>query len=56
MSELIAIGFFLIGIIFMIAGKPFIEVAACFIICGIFHGCYEIHELRLYLEDEDESE
>ena len=54
MSELVSIGFFFIGIIFVFAGRPFIEVAACFLIYGICHGVYELHEFREYLEEKDE--
>ena len=54
MSELIAIGFFLIGIVFTIAGKPFIEVAACFLIYGICHGAYELYLIQKELEDDEE--
>ncbi len=38
-----------IGIIFVFAGKSFIEVAACFLICGIFLGAAEVAELRRFL-------
>ena len=38
-----------IGIIFVIAGKPFIEVASCFLICGVFMGAAEVYELRRFL-------
>lgn len=38
-----------IGIIFVFAGKPFIEVAACFLICGVFMGAAEVYELRRFL-------
>ena len=30
----------------MIAGKPFLECAACFLICGVFSGAAEIAAIR----------
>ena len=54
MSELIAIGFMLIGIVFAFAGKSIIEVAACFLVFGVCHGAYELYLLRKELEDDEE--
>ncbi len=54
MSELFAITFMLIGMVFAFAGKSIIEVAACFIVFGICHGAYELHLLRKELEDDEE--
>lgn len=51
MSALFGIGWFLIGIVFSIAGKDFLEVCACFILFGIFMGVQELHEMREDLED-----
>lgn len=42
--------FFFLGIIFAIAGKPFLEVAACFFIFMLSEGVYELHKLREELE------
>ena len=49
MSALFSLMWGFIGIIYVFAGKPFIEVAACFLICGIFMGVAEIYELRRFL-------
>ena len=54
MSALFGIGWFLIGIVWSIVGKPFIEVAACYCLFGIFMGVQELHEMRMDLEDLDE--
>ncbi len=54
MNEFLSAAFFMAGIIFVIAGKPFLEVAACFLICGIFSGCAELHLIREELEDFEE--
>ena len=51
MSAIMSMGWFLVGVIFVIAGKPFLEVAACFLLCGIFEGVFELYELRKELED-----
>lgn len=51
MSALLSLMWFIVGIIFVIAGKPFMEVAACFLLCGIFEGCFELYEMRKSLED-----
>lgn len=54
MEWLISAGWFVIGIIFAIAGKPFLEVAACFLISGIFEGCWELYLIKEELEDDEE--
>lgn len=55
MSAIFGVGWFLVGIIFMIAGKDFLEVAACFLLFGIFMGVNELSLMRQELEDiEDE--
>ena len=46
MSELISLMWGFIGVVFIFAGKPFIEVCACFLLCGVFLGVCELHELR----------
>ncbi len=56
MSLIFGIGWFLIGIFWIIAGQPFIEVCACFIIFGIFSGINELKLMREELEDWEEDE
>ncbi len=56
MSALISFMWFLIGIIWIIAGKPFLEVTACFLVCGIFCGASELYLLRKEMEDWEEDE
>ena len=56
MNGLISLMWFLIGIIWVIAGKPFLEVAACFLVCGIFSGAHELYVMRKELEDWEEDE
>ena len=51
MNAIISIGWFFIGVFWVIAGKPFLEVAACFLVCGIFSGAAELSELRKEMED-----
>lgn len=46
MSELISLMWGIIGIVFIFAGKQFIEVCACFLISGVFLGAWELYELR----------
>lgn len=55
MNAILSWGWFIIGIIFTIAGKSFLEVAACFLICGIFSGVSELSEMRKELEDWEED-
>ena len=55
MSAILSIGWFFVGIIFVIAGKPFLEVAACFLLCGVFEGAFELYELKKELEDWEED-
>ena len=55
MNALISLGWFVIGAIWAIAGKPFIEVCLCFIVCGIFSGAAELTEMRKELEDWEEE-
>lgn len=47
---------FVIGIIWSMIGKDFLEVCACFIIFGIFLGVEELADLRAELEDLDDEE
>ena len=56
MSFIFGIGWFLIGIFWIIAGKPFIEVCACFIIFGIFSGVNELKLMREEMEDWEEDD
>ena len=56
MSELISIRWFLVGIFWAIAGKQIIEVAACFIVAGIFSGVAELKYMRQEMEDWENEE
>lgn len=56
MNFLISVMWFFLGIIWVIAGKPFLEVAACFLVCGIFSGAAELYEIRKEMEDWEEDE
>lgn len=56
MNSLISVCWFFIGIIWVIAGKPMLEVAACFIVCGIFSGAHELWEMRREMEDWEEDD
>lgn len=56
MNAIISIGWFFIGIFWVVAGKPFLEVAACFLVCGIFSGAAELSELRREMEDWEEDD
>ena len=51
MSALFSLMWGVIGFVWMIAGKPFLEVAACFLVCGIFSGAAELYEIRKEMED-----
>ena len=42
-----------IGTIFIFAGKDFLKVCACFLLCGIFLGVTEIRMLRKELGNLD---
>ena len=55
MSGLIAAVFFIMGIIWAIAGMDVMKVLACFLIYAILSGVYQIQELRKDLEDYDEK-
>lgn len=54
MSELFAITFMLIGMVFAFAGKSIIEVAACFLVYGVCHGAYQLYLIQKELEDDEE--
>ncbi len=54
MSALLSFAFAIIGIVWICAGKPFIEVAACFLISGIFEGCWELYRIKEELEENEE--
>lgn len=56
MSLLLSFVWLLIGIFWIVAGKPFIEVCACFLLFGIFDGVNELKILREELEDVEEDE
>ena len=55
MDGLMSVLWFFMGIIFAIAGKPFLEVAACFLIAAMFEGCWELYLLREEMEDEEDE-
>lgn len=56
MSALLSIIFGIWGIVWIFAGKPFIEVAACFLVCAIFEGSWELYLIRKEFEDDEEEE
>ena len=56
MNALLSVGWFIIGIFWVVAGKPFLEVVACFLVCGIFSGAAELTEMRKEMEDWEEDE
>lgn len=53
MSLLLSFVWLIIGIFWTIAGKPFIEVCACFLLFGIFDG---LNELKIMREEMKEVE
>ena len=54
MAVLFELMWFFIGIFWVIAGKAFIEVCACFLLCGIFMGVNELQIMRKELESDEE--
>lgn len=56
MNALLSIMWFIIGIFWVVAGKPFIEVCACFLLCGIFEGCNELALMRQEMEEWEDDE
>ena len=46
MGELVSFIWGCAGFIFMMAGKDFLEVCACFFISGIFLSAFELKEIR----------
>lgn len=56
MGALISAAWFIISIFFIIAGKPFLEVCACFVIAGIFSGAHELYLMRKEMEDWTDDE
>lgn len=56
MLGILSIIWFLVGIVFSVVGKTFIEVVLCFLLAAIFDGCYELNLLRKDLEDLDDEE
>ena len=51
MAVLFEIMWFFIGIFWIIAGKDFLEVAACFLLFGVFMGVNELALMRQEMED-----
>ena len=56
MSALFGAMWLIIGVIFAVAGKDFLEVCACFLLCGIFLGVNELALMRQEMEDWEEDE
>ena len=56
MSGLLSIMWFIIGIIWIIAGKSFLETTACFLLAGVFSGAWELYLMRKEMEDFEENE
>lgn len=56
MNSLLSWFFFFAGIFWGIAGKPFIEVCACFLVCAVFDVSYQITAIRKEMEDWEEDE
>lgn len=56
MSLIISFGWLILGIFWIVAGKPFLEVCACFLLFGIFDGLNELKIMRKELEDNEEDE
>lgn len=56
MNLMLSIVWLILGIFWIVAGKPFIEVCACFLLFGIFEGVNELKILRDELEDIEEDE
>ena len=55
MSLALSLGWFIAGIIWIIMGKPFLEVCACFLLMAIFDGVNEMKILREELEDTEDE-
>lgn len=55
MSLLLSFVWLIIGIFWIVAGKPFIEVCACFLLFGIFDGLNEMKIMREEMEDIEEE-
>ena len=55
MSLIFSIGWFLMGIFWAIAGKPFLEVCACFLLMAIFDGVNEMKIMREEMKDWEED-
>lgn len=56
MSLAFSIGWFIVGIIWTIMGKPFLEVCACFLLMAIFDGVNEMKIMREEMESWEETE
>ena len=56
MSAVFGIGWLLIGIFWIIAGKDFLEVAACFLLFGVFMGVNELALMRQEMEDWEDDD
>jgi hypothetical protein len=51
MSQIISVAWGLAGMIALVAGKQFIECAACFLVCGIFLASAELNDCRKELKE-----
>lgn len=56
MSAILGMIWFVLGIIFAVAGRDFLEVTVCFFLFGIFMGVNELSLIRQELEDIEEDE
>lgn len=53
MNALFSLMWGIIGIVWVFAEKPFIEVVLCFLVCGVFSGAAELYELRKEFKSKD---
>lgn len=56
MSLFLSFVWLIIGIFWIVAGKPFIEVCACFLLFGIFDGLNEMKIMREEMESWEEND
>ena len=56
MNSVLSWFFFFAGIFWGFAGKPLLEVCACFLVCAVFDVSYQISEIKKEMEDWEEDE
>lgn len=56
MSALIGLCWSIVGIIFIFAARPIMEVLGCFLVAGIFLGVNELSLMRQEMEDWENDE